>query len=100
MKNRQIQTIRSNCNFSLDYETSKLTPQVEIIIITASPCYKINSKGDGFKKTIEVDEFRFISSLEGLNNVIGELQIAVKNMNNFEQLAGSMNAIIEANKPK
>ncbi len=98
MKNRTIISVRSNCDFGLNYETSNLHPQTEIILITTSPQYTINSKGDALKKSIGVDEFRFKTDLDGLNKLIGELQIAVNNINHFNQLAGSLNTIIESHK--
>ena len=100
MKNRTIISIRSNCDFSLDYATSNLRPQTEIILLTTEPDYKWNKKGEGLIKEQKVEEFRFKTDLDGLNKFIGELQIAVANINNFNQLSASMNAIIEANKVK
>jgi len=98
MKNNTLISVRSNCNFSLDYDTSKLHPQTEIILITTAPKYELNKKKDGFTKEVEISEYRFLSSLEGVNKLIGELQLAVKNMNQFEQIAAGLNAVITANK--
>jgi hypothetical protein len=96
MKNKTLISVRSNCDFSLNYETGKLHPQTEVILITTSPKYKLNAKKGELIKEQEVEEFRFKSSLEGINTLIGELQLVVKNMNAFEQTAGSFNAIIES----
>ncbi len=95
MKNNTLLNVRSNCNFSLNYEEGTLHPQAEIIVITSAPKYVVNKKQDGVTKELEVQEMRFHSSLEGINKLIGELQLVVKNMNAFEQTAGSFNAIIK-----
>ena len=100
MKNKTLISVRSNCDFSLNYESGNLIPKTEVILLTTSPKYIVNKKGDGLIKSVEVDEFRFISDLEGVNKLIGELQLVVKNMNNFEQTAASFNAIIESSKQK
>lgn len=100
MKNNTLVSVRSNCNFSLDYETGKLRPQTEVILITSAPKYVVDKKQTGIMKDMEVTEYRFITSLEGVNQLIGELQLLVNNINHFEQLAGSMNAIIVASNKK
>lgn len=98
MKSNNLISVRSNCNFALNYETGKLHPQTEVILITTAPKYVINKKKDGYTKETDISEYRFISSLEGINTLIGELQLVVKNMNAFEQTAASFNVIIEASK--
>jgi len=98
MKNNNLLSIRSNCNFSIDYKTGNLHPQTEIILITSSPKYIQSKDGKSIKKDQEVSEYRFITSLEGVNKLIGELQLVAKNMMDFEQLSAGMNKIIEAHK--
>ncbi len=98
MKNNTLVSVRSNCNFSLNYETGHLRPQSEIILITTAPKYVLDKKKNGFTKEMDITEYRFLSSLEGINTLIGELQLVVKNMNAFEQTAASFNVIIEASK--
>lgn len=96
MTNKFIISVRSNCDFSLNYQTGKLHPQTEIILITTSPKYKLNAKKGALIKEQSVEEFRFRSGLEGVNTLIGELQLVVKNMTEFAQTAASFNAIIES----
>lgn len=98
MKNNTLISVRSNCNFGLNYETCKLHPQAEIIIITTCPKYVVDKKKTSFTKGVDIQELRFLSSLDGINTLIGELQLVVKNMNAFEQTAASFNVIIEASK--
>lgn len=103
MTNKRLISVRSNCDFSLNYETGKLHPQAEVIIITTSPTYELNEAKDNLIKEQSITEYRFKSSLEGINTLIGELQLVVKNMNDFEQMAASFNAIITSakqNKPE
>ena len=96
MKNNTLISVRSNCNFSLNYETGELNPQTEVILITSAPKYILDKKRTGFTKDIEITEYRFISGLEGVNKLIGELQLVVKNMNNFEQTAAAFNVITKS----
>lgn len=98
MKNNTLVSVRSNCNFALNYETGNLHPQTEIILITSAPKYVLDKNQTGFTKEMDITEYRFLSSLEGINKLIGELQLVVKNMNAFEQAAASFNVIIEAYK--
>lgn len=98
MKNNTLISVRSNCNFSLNYETGTLHPQTEIILITTAPKYILDKKKNGFTKEMDITEYRFLSGLDGVNKLIGELQLAVQNMNAFEQTAASFNIIIESNK--
>jgi hypothetical protein len=98
MKNNTLVSVRSNCNFSLNYETGKLHPQTEIILITTAPKYVLDKKQTGFTKEMDITEYRFLSGLDGVNKLIGELQLVVKNMNAFEQTASAFNVIIESSK--
>jgi hypothetical protein len=100
MKPKTIISVRSNCDFSLNYESSMLHPKAEIILITTQPKYKLNTKKGELTKEQDVEEFRFNAGLDGINKLIGELQLVVKNMNAFEQVASSFNAIIENSKTK
>ena len=100
IKSNTLIAVRSNCDFSLDYETSNLTPKSEIILITTSPKYVLDKKRNGFNKEIEIHEFRFHAYPEGLNKLIGELQLVLQNMNAFEQTAASFNLVIESQKSK
>lgn len=98
MKNNNLLSVRSNCTFALDYKKGTLHPSTEIILITSSPKYVMSKEGDSFKKDQEVSEYRFITSLDGVNQLIGELQLVAKNIMDFQQLSGSLNKIIEASR--
>jgi hypothetical protein len=99
MKSNTLISVRSNCNFALNYQTGKLNPQTEIILITTNPKYELTKKKDGFTKEHEIQEYRFLSDLKGINQLIGELQLLVTSINSLEQMASSFNAIIDAHKP-
>ncbi len=100
MKSKTIISVRSNCDFQLNYESATLHPKAEIILITTQPKYKLNTKKGELIKEQDVEEFRFNASLEGINTLIGELNLVVKNMNAFEQTAASFNAIIKNSQTK
>lgn len=100
MKNKTLISVRSNCDFSLNYDSGTLHPQTEVILLTTSPKYKLNTRKGELSKEQEVEEFRFKASLKGINTLIGELQLVVKNMNAFEQTAASFNAIIKSSTKK
>ena len=100
MKSNTLISVRSNCNFNLNYETGKLHPQSEVILITTSPKYVLDKKQTGFTKEMDITEYRFLSGLDGINKLVGELQLVVKNLNAVEQSAASFNVIIESAKQK
>ena len=98
MKSNTLISVRSNCNFALNYENGKLMPLAEIILISTTPKYVMSKKKDGFTKEMDIQEFRIISNLDGINTLIGELQLLSQNINTFEQMAASFNTIIVASK--
>jgi len=100
MGNNHLISVRSNCNFSLDYETGKLHPETEIIILTSTPKYVIDKKQTSINKEQGVKEYRFKSGLAEINKLIGELQLVVQNMNVYDQMSGSLNTIIQSLKNK
>jgi len=87
----------SNTNFSVDYNTNNLEPQIEIILLTQEVKYKASSKGD-IQKGIEVGEFRIFTSLDGVNDMIGKLQLMASELQKFEQLSVGINQLIEHSK--
>lgn len=98
MKANTLISVRSNCNFGLNYETGKLHPKTEVILITTSPKYVLDKKKTGYTKENDIQEFRFLSSLDGLNTLIGELQLLVQNFNHFEQMSAGLNAVLSSAK--
>ena len=89
--------VMSNTNFSLDYDTNNLEPQIEVILLTQELKYKASAKGD-ITKGVEVGEFRIFTSLEGINDMIGKLQVMASQLQNFEQLSVGINQLIEHSK--
>ena len=94
---KHLVTIRSNTNFSINYENSNLKPQVELIILTAEPKYEVNKKGE-IMKSEELGEFRLFTTIDGINAMIGELQLLASQINKFEQLSVGINSLIENSK--
>lgn len=48
----------------------------------------------------ELGEFRIFTSSEGLNSMIGDLQLLVSQLQQFEQLSAGINSLIETAKTK
>ena len=94
---KRLLSFLSNTTFSIDYETSNLTPQVEMIILSTEPKYEMNKKQE-IMKGQELSEFRIFTSLEGINLMIGELQAVASNLQKFQQLSSGLNGLIESAK--
>lgn len=96
---KHLVTLRSNTNFSINYETNNLKPQVELILLSSEPKYEVNKKGE-IMKGHELGEFRIFTTMEGVNAMIGDLQLLVSQLQTFEQLSAGMNTLIESAKQK
>lgn len=96
----QLISVRSNQDFSVKYEDNTLIPQTEIIILVEKPHYVLNKKGDQIIRKTIVEEIRFKASTEGLNQLIGKLQLASHKAASFEQMGTALNDVIMASKPK
>ena len=90
-------SVLSNTYFGLDYTTNNLEPQIEVVLLTQESKYKANSKNE-LVKGVEVGEFRIFTSIDGLNQMIGELQLLASKMQNFQQLSVGINQLIEHSK--
>lgn len=77
----------------MNYETSELEPQAEIVILSAKPSYTIGKKNQIVKEAA-LDEMRFELSPAALNKVIGELQLAAQQLNTYSQAGAAFNTII------
>ena len=99
---QHILQVRSNTNFSINYDDFSLSPQVELVLLFQEPEYEAKISKDKKHFTIEkgdrLGEARFICTLEKLNMMIGELQIVATNLQKFKQLAHGLNTIIEHNR--
>lgn len=99
---QRLISFRTNTKFSINYETLKLIPETELILLSTEPKYEVNKKGEIMKGN-ELGEFRIFTSLEGINQMIGELQLLVQRLQTFEQMSAGMNSVIEDaknNQPK
>jgi hypothetical protein len=88
----QLISVRSNQDFGLDYESGKLIPQTEIIVLIDKPTYV--SKGSKILKSTKIEELRFKTGSQGLLALIGLLEAAQRNCAHFEKMAGALNEII------
>lgn len=91
--NQHLISFRTNTKFSVNYETMNLVPQLELILITVQPKYTSNKKGDVVKGS-DVGEFRIHTTLEGINQMIGELQVLAARLQTYEQVAVGLNMVI------
>jgi hypothetical protein len=88
----QLTSLRSNQIFSVDYESGRLIPQTELILLVEKPKY--TQKGDKIVKASEIQEMRFTTSTNGIKQIIGMLEHAMKVSDDYEKLAGGINNII------
>jgi|LakMenEpi03Aug12_release.lakeMendotaPanAssembly.Ray.scaffolds.fasta_scaffold43549_11 hypothetical protein len=95
---KHLVQLRSNTNFTVNYENNNLTPQIELIILSYEPKYNLTKKG--IVKEHEIGEFRIFANLEGINAMIGELQLLASQLQKFEQLSVGINLLIESAKEK
>ena len=94
---KYLVSVLSNTYFGLDYTTNNLEPQIEVVLLTQESKYKAYSKNE-LVKGVEVGEFRIFTSIDGLNQMIGELQLLASKMQNFQQLSVGINQLIEHSK--
>ena len=90
----QAVSVRTNQDFGVNYESGKLIPQTEVIILVDQPKYTYKKGGDKIVKGSEIVEVRFKTGSEALNHLIGQLQHAQRVAVHFETMAGQMNEII------
>lgn len=94
----QLISVRTNQDFGVNHENGKLIPQTEVILLIEKPKYVI--KGDIVKRSSEVSEMRFKCGTNGINELIGKLQLAQSMAASYEQMAGALNEIILKSKPE
>ena len=99
-KSRTIIHVRSNCDLSVNYDTLKLTPLTELIIVGVSPVYEADEDQEKLTKKLVSEEFRFKTDIEGMKMFIQELTEALAGMERIENMAVGLNNIIEEAKTK
>lgn len=97
MSKERLYDIRTNTTMRVNYETMSLEPEVEVIILSVHPQYKITTKGKGqyIEKGNGLTETRIVTSLAGVNEIIGQLQATAASLTQFEQMAAGLNKVIE-----
>lgn len=97
MSKKILIEVRTNTNFSVNYDTMSLVPQVELILLMQEPRYKVVRKGEEtfIKKDIRLGEFRCVTTLQELNELIGQLQLTAAALLKFEHMAVGLNKVIE-----
>ena len=90
-----LASIRSNLRYTVNYDTTELEPQAEIVILSFKPVYSIDKKRH-IVKDAGLEESRFELSLEAINKVIGELQAVAHQLQTYAQAGEAFNAIIRS----
>lgn len=93
---KQLISVKTNMSLEYSVETNTMQPASEVILLVSTPNYKISD--NAVKRHVKLKEFRFKTSLEGINSLIGQLQVLSNSMNSFEQMGNSINLILETSK--
>lgn len=96
---KQIIQLLSNLRFKANYSTSELSPEIELIFITAEPQYKLSKEKTGvYEKNTKINECRLITDLDGINQMIGDLQLMASQLQSYDQLSKGINTLINQTK--
>lgn len=100
MAKESLYEIRTNTTMRVNYDTMNLVPEVELIILSVYPEYKVIKKGKEqfIEKAHGLTETRIVTSLKGINEIIGQLQATAASLAQFDQLASGLNKVIEQSK--
>jgi hypothetical protein len=96
---KQLASVRTNLSFSVENGTTDLVPTVELVLLTYKPEYLFNSKREVQQKK-SLEETRLILQVEGLNQLIANLQLAATELNQYEQMGIALNTVIKQIKTK
>ncbi len=96
----QLVQMRTNTKFSLNYETNKLEPVVELIFLVSSPEYSVDTKKGQLVKGVKVIDIRIDMEPDSISRIIGELQALQNPIQSIENMAHAFNTIIVNSKPK
>lgn len=79
---------------TLEYnpESNTMQPTSEVVMLMSTPNYVVEN--EEIKKKIKLEEFRFKTTLEGINSLIGQLKLLSNTMNTFTQLGESLNTVL------
>lgn len=85
----------TNNYYLVDRENMKLIPEVEIIVHYSYPTYEA-FPDNIVKKEHKLQEFRMMTTKEGLDMLINSLKVVKQNMEVFAGLGAAMNAGIKS----
>jgi len=94
---KQLASVRTNISFTVENGKTELTPLIEIVLLTYKPEYSFGAKSQILQKRA-LDETRLILSTAGLNQTIANLQLALSELQQYEQMAVALNNVITAMK--
>jgi len=94
---KQLASVRTNLSFSVETGTAELKPTIEVVLLTYKPEYSFNAK-DQIQQKRALDETRLMLSTNGLNQLIANLQLALSELQQYEQMGVALNNVIGAMK--
>lgn len=92
---KQLASVRTNLSFHVENGKHELKPLIEIVLLTYKPEYSFSAKGEIQQKKA-LDETRLILNSEGLNQMISDMQLAISQLQQYEQMAFALNNVISA----
>lgn len=96
MTKKTLIQVRTNSNFSVNYEDLTLSPEVELIMLFTEPKYEVTKKKE-IEKGFALSEFRIKTDIKGISNLIGELQALQNQLLTFENMSDMLNVVIKNN---
>lgn len=94
MSKKTLVQIRTNSNFTVNYQDLSLSPEIELIMLFVEPKYEVNKKNE-ISKGSQLNEFRIKTNISGISHIIGELQALQVKLQTFDNLSEGLNAIIK-----
>lgn len=96
MTKKTLIQIRTNSKFNVSYQDLTLVPEVELIMLFTEPHYTTNKKFEVLKEQ-KLSEFRCNSTIDGIAEMIGQLQALQVQLQTFQNLSEGINAVIKMN---
>ncbi len=95
MTKKTLIQLRTNSNFSVNYDDLTLVPEVELIMLFTEPDYILNKKKE-VEKGQKLSEFRVKTSTEGISHMIGALQNLQTQLQTLTNLSYGLNEFIKS----
>jgi hypothetical protein len=90
----QFLEVRTNLTLGVNYETSAVAPQVEMIFLTANPNYVVGENNTIARK-VSIREFRMQLDPDHLKRFIVDLVKIAENLDSFAKLKDAINVVVK-----